>query len=481
MNKKQINILIVGGCGLWAEKNHYSSIIGLKSDQKNVKVVAICDPIDPNKIEKKEKRDNLKKILKLDSPLWIDCANKKDSDLIDELNNLNKKYHLDAVIVSTNPIYHYFYCKWSLINKINLLCDKPLITTKNSSFDINQACLIQKNYVELVKLYEENKKQNPLYLFCSPLRRRALTPFIKVASELNRIYCKTGEGIRYMNVIINGGIHKYPEEYIKGGAHGHLDGIGTLSHSSYHYIDVLAWYLKMAKCKIMDIDISTLYVLRVGEYLKTKSYEKLREIIESNSKKFNDNIHIPNEVLNSELDFSFILKLKDKDGNQIGLITFLVNYSTFAPRLTKFNPEVTEYAHDKYGGRMSSVYFDIHQGAIQQWQIIKNDEVATGHNIDFRQRLHPRLGKKINNIYISNAYENSTFTSKDLFKFFIKACANKKNSKKHLSMLSQIDDQNLTMKLYSMMYEKIAEDFYNKQNPNKPIKSSSTIRLSDFF
>lgn len=385
-DSKILNVLVAGGSGLWTEKNHYSSILGLKSEGMNIKVVAICDPVDPKNTEKQEIRDNLKKILELDNPQWIDTSGKTPNQLRRDLDQVNLENPINAVIVATDPVHHYFYCEWALKNKINLLCDKPLVTNMNSSLDINQARSIQKKYEELNLLYDKIKKENKNYLFCSPLRRRALTPFIKIADGLNKIYLKTGEGIRYMNVVVNGGVHKYPQEYLKGGAHGHLDGVGTLSHTSYHYIDVVAWYLKEARGNIDTIEISMPYILRVEEYIKAGSYKSLRKLVENKNK--DDITDIPKRALNTELDFSFYLKLRDKNGNQVGLITFIVNYSTFAPRLTKYNPEVTEYAHDKYGGRMSSVYFDIHQGALQQWQLIKNDEVALGHNIDLRQMLH---------------------------------------------------------------------------------------------
>jgi len=478
---KSINLIVAGGSGLWTEKNHYSAILSLKEAGLNVKVVTICDPINPNRTEKQEKRDNLKRILKIDNPLWINPAGKNFDKLTMELNQLKETYGINALIVSIDPIHHYFYCKWALCNKINLLCDKPLVTAQDSSFNPNQAQLIEKWYEELNNLYTLNKKENPFYIFCSPLRRRALTPFIMIANELNRIYLRTSEGIRYMNVIVNGGIHKYPSEYLKSGAHSHLDGIGTLSHSSYHYIDVIAWYLKMARGNIDKIEISLPYILRVGEYLKTNNYKKLRELIESESKKFDDNILIPQEVLNSELDFSFYLKLKDKEDNQVGLISFIVNYSTYTPRLVRYNPEVTEYAHHKLGGRMSSVYFDIHQGALQQWQLIKNDEAAFDHNIEIKQYLHPKLGKKIKKMSFSNSYESETHTPKDLFKSFIKICMKQKIPKKHLSMLSLVDDQKLTNRLYSMMYEKIAEEFYNKTYPHKQIKLHNIIKLDNFL
>ena len=43
-----------------------------------------------------------------------------------------------------------------------------------------------------------------------------------------------------------------------------------------------------------------------------------------------------------------------------------------------------------------------------------------------------------------------------------------------------IDQQSLTHRLYSKMYEKIAEEYYNSHNPNNPIQISPFIELDEF-
>jgi hypothetical protein len=459
--KKMIKVLIIGGSGMWSEKNHYPALLDLKNSNTRVTVVAICDFIDPSKIEDREKRTNLKKILSLDSPQWINLNGKSDFEIKNELNILHTKHQISAVVIASNPSSHFFYCKWALEHNINILCDKPIVTVMQSPYDCVKARLIQKQFDKLITLYKVNITKNPNYIFCIPLRRRFLTPFVKIHDSLKSVYKKTGVGVRYMNVIINGGIHKYPQEYTKGGAHGHLEGVGTLSHSSYHYIDVIAWFIQSARGNIKTIELSLPYVLRVKEYIKTKTFTELRNLIEGNIKQFDDKIKLSSDVLNSELDFSVYLKLKDKDNNQVGLITFIVNYSGFAPRLTKYYSGVTEYAHDHKSGRMSSVYFDIHQGALQQWQLIKNDNVNIGHTIELRRNIHPKLGNSKEKRYIyQDAYKKDTLTTKDSFKTFIKLCGGASVNKRHLSSLTSITEQGLSNSLYSAMYNVIAKDFF---------------------
>lgn len=292
-NIKPIHIFVAGGSGFWAETNHYPSILKLKAEGIPVKIVGICDERDPYK---EKNRPNLHKILNEDKPIWNDPFVASEDELFRKLNKLHKQFDLDIVIVTTNPTFHFLYASWAIKNIINVLCDKPLVAIKNASSNLVQAKQIQQSYEELKGLAAEAKKKRENYIFCSPLRRRALTPFVKIAKELEDIYKKTGEGIRYMNVIINGGVNKFPQEFLKGGAHGYLDGVGSLAHSSYHYIDVIAWYLSVARGNTAKLEVSLPYILRVKDYLSIKGYSKLREFIDDKTD-FDDRIELPEPVL----------------------------------------------------------------------------------------------------------------------------------------------------------------------------------------
>ena len=128
---------------------------------------------------------------------------------------------------------------------------------------------------------------------------------------------------------------------------------------------------------------------------------------------------------------------------------------------------------------MSSVYFDIHQGPLQQWQIIKNDEVAKGHTIEIKHQLHPALGEKQETSVYSDAYEANTLTSKDLFKWFIRACGGLSVPKEMDNLLSTIETQNLTNRLYTLMYEKIAEEY--SLNEEKKMEEPHVIKLEEYL
>lgn len=477
-DNKSINIIISGGSGFWAERNHYPAILQMKQKGIPVRVIAI---VDIRKPDQEKSRPNMKAVVDLDNPRWISPFGKTPEDLKYELTSFIKQNKCNAIIVTTNPIYHYFYCAWGIENGINVMCDKPLVVNKNSSSNIESAKLIQSNFEKLEDLYKKAKKKNNKYILCTPLRRRALTPFLNIANNLQEVYEKTGEGIRYMNLINNGGLHRYPAEFLKGGAHGYLDGVGSLTHSSYHYIDIIAWYLQLAQGDAVKIRIVLTYISRVKDYLDIKGYRRIKDLIEEKPSNINDDIELPRAVLSSELDFSFHLQLLNKQNLPIGLISYTSNHTTFTPRQAKYNSDIIDSANNPLGGRMSQLYIDVHQGALQNWQLIKNDVVFYGNEITTIGRRHPKVGVPYKKNKYSEAYEKGTVSPKDLVISFVKYSGGLKISSNHFNLLSTIDNQKLTNRIFSKFYEEIAEEYERNILGKKGKEVSQIIELKDFL
>lgn len=475
---KTINIIIAGGCGFWAEKNHYPAILKMKQKGIPVKVVAI---IDIRKQDQEKFRPNMKAVVDLDSPKWISPFGRAPEELKNELTSFIKQNKCDAIIVTTNPTYHYFYCVWGIENGINVMCDKPLVVNKDSSSNMESAKLIQSNFEKLEDLYKKAKKKNNKYMLCTPLRRRALTPFLNIANNLREVHEKTGEGIRYMNVINNGGLHRYPVEFLKGGAHGYLDGVGSLTHSSYHYIDVIAWYLQLAQGDAVKIRIALTYILRVKDYLNIKGYKRIKDLIEGKSSNINDDIKLPKSVLGSEMDFTFHLQLLNKQNLPIGLISYTSNHTTFTPRQAKYDLDTVDSANNLLGGRMSHLYIDVHQGALQNWQLIKNDVVFYGNEITTIGRRHSRIGLPYKKNRYTEAYEKGTVGPQDLVINFIKYSGGLRISSNDFNLLSTIDNQKLTNRIFSKFYEEIAEEYERNVLGKEGKEVDKIIELKDFL
>lgn len=304
-------------------------------------------------------------------------------------------------ILSSLP-RHLFYAEWAVDKGINVLCDKPLIVVPDASWKPKKAALIEKRFRTL-----------------------------------------------FDNSI----------EYLKGGAHGYIDGVGSLSHSSCHYLDVIAWYLQAAPGTLARVGVSLPYVSRVKDYLAKQGYEQLMYLNNEDPSIVEAGVGLPESVLNAELDFTIHLHLYDKADRKIGLISYTSNHTTFTPRTTKYDPDMLDHTNDKGGGRMSQIYFDIHQGSVQNWLLTKNDVVFEGNDVDITQRLHPSLGQNYSKMSYTDAYDSQTVTPKDLFASFVKKTIGLPVPEKHDEHLQLLNSQELTHRIFSATYELIAQQY----------------------
>jgi hypothetical protein len=97
---------------------------------------------------------------------------------------------------------------------------------------------------------------------------------------------------------------------------------------------------------------------------------------------------------------------------------------------------------------------DVHQGALQNWQLVKNDEVFNGNEIEVTHRVHPKVGSNTERLTYDDAYEKSS-TPKNLVESFLLS----DNEEPAGKDLQDIHSQQLSQKLFSMAYLKIAEEF----------------------
>lgn len=146
------------------------------------------------------------------------------------------------------------------------------------------------------------------------------------------------------------------------------------------------------------------------------------------------------------------------------MISYTCNHTTFTPRTTKYDPDMLDHTNDKDGGRMSQIYFDIHQGSVQNWLLTKNDVVFEGNEVDITQRMHPTLGQEYNKMSYTDAYDSQTITPKDLFASFVKKSIGVTVPKKHDEHLQLLNSQELTHRIFSATYELIARQYVDPNN-----------------
>lgn len=448
-----VRIIIFGGSGHWAEQNHYPAILKLKSQGVDVRVTAICDPTDPYNTRESdfhEGRANLGKILALDKPVWIDPSDDVDLQIIETMRATN------VAIIAANPVYHMRYAEIALKTDNHILCDKPILVRQDSSWDLLQAQGIIKDFNKLTDLVRYKRHSKNL-LFSVPLRRRNLPAFKEIIDDLRDVYKLHGQHITHLNAIVNGGIHRYPSEFLKGGAHGYLDGVGSLSHSCYHYIDFIAWLISSTPAGLDAASISISNIKRVSDYLRQAEYTSLAKI---NNHKVSLYKELTASILNAELDFHVDIKLY-KDNAQVGQLYLTINHTSFSPR-TIDTSSAPDHANQAGGGRMSQLILDVHQGALQSWQLIKNDAVFHGNNIVVTHRTHPGLGPVDYEVRkYADAYARDADNSINQVVNFVK-CATGLDREKIISQ--DIEEQVFTMRLFAAMYESIAASFTGRDN-----------------
>ncbi len=452
--KKTIKIAIVGGSGYWSDRNHNNHILEIKATFP-AELSAIIDPIDPRSVAINE---YTRKLCSIDNTTWINPIDFQNTDEI--IKHLKEKYEINLVIIASSPCTHFEYSMSCIKYGVNVVCDKPILNNYNASSDVAAASAIRTKYQELLAAYRTAKKQNPSLLFHSILRRRSLESFTKVAAQLDEVHKKTKAGINNMTILINGGVYKLPAELSHQGAHCYLDGVGSLSHSAYHYMDAIAWFLSKAPGKTVRIIPQLNYVTRVKDYLCAQAYKPVTDRIHINQEGL-QHPTLTEETLASELNAGFTFMLQDSEGLHSGAISFLFNHISFTTRTLNYDKSVREPGDHKGGGRMSQSFIDVHQEGLQNWQIIKNDVALDDNTIVLYGRRHPSLeGQRYEYQKYENAYDTG-IKMKDLLQIVLEHIQEGKVLENH-PIIRELPEEELAVDIYTSCYELIAKDYNNE-------------------
>lgn len=446
-----VRVAIIGGSGFWSEESHHKHLLALEKDYP-VRLVAIVDPVDPHTVKVHE---NLQMILSKHNPEWL---NPKDFESTDQIiTQLQEKMNVNLVIIASTPCTHFEYGVSCIEHGMNVICDKPIISHNNAATDPVAANQIVEQYDVLLEKYRAAKKKYPNLLFHSILRRRSLKAFMHVAEEIEKVHKATGAGVNNMTIIVNGGKYKFPAELNAAGAHGYLEGVGSLSHSAYHYIDVMTWYLTNAPGVTAKIKPQLNYVFRISDYLKAKSYEPLAKTIKESQEAL-QTPELTKETLGCELNAGFSFNLYDSKDQMVGAISFLFNLISFTPRVLRYDKNVHEPADRKGGGRMSHIIMDIHQDGLQTWQIVKNDIVFEDNKLHAVGRRHPHIEGEP---YEELTYEKAYHSGKTLDVFLgeaISSVANDAPIENH-PVIRSLEEERLATELYGTCYKLLADNF----------------------
>ncbi|UKZ89800.1 uncharacterized protein TrAFT101_004841 [Trichoderma asperellum] len=189
------------------------------------------------------------------------------------LANLAARLKIDCVIISTEPLAHKSYGLWAISRGLHVIMDKPITVRKNVIHDMDQALGIAKDYEDLLTAYNElQKRQRTFFLVTS--HRRYHPGMYCTFDMIKEITEKSGSPVTNIISTHCDGMWRLPTEIVDQKYHSFNNGYGKVSHSGYHFLDMVYRFVKSgwtAEKKPDRIEVVSSFVTPAG-FLKTFNY-----------------------------------------------------------------------------------------------------------------------------------------------------------------------------------------------------------------
>ena len=173
------------------------------------------------------------------------------------LDDVVKKYKIDAVIISTEPLTHFKYAMWALARNLHILMDKPVSTKKNVANSETQARELAEEYETLKRTYLPLKKK--MLVFSLMAQRRFHPAYKFMHDRIQEVFQETNCPVTSIQAFHCDGQWRLPTEIIEQNYHPYNQGYGKLSHSGYHIIDMVVWLVQAAQSSVKKITGADVY------------------------------------------------------------------------------------------------------------------------------------------------------------------------------------------------------------------------------
>lgn len=418
-----------------------------------------------------------------------------EDDLIDyrlspatkeKMDALITKQPISAVIISTDPLAHKAYALWALEHGLPILMDKPISTQRGITHDSTIGKSIYTDYLELAEAY----KKSTTNIFAINAQRRHHPGFNLVFEKVAEIAERFNVPITSMQSLHADGQWRLPEEMTTIDYHGYNKGLGKVSHSGYHFIDIIAKLIKLSYGKVDP-------QAKPDAFGVFSSFIEPRGVLtanpQENYKKIFGNDYTKTSPKSTaelydmfdnygEVDVSSVIQLLHKE-DIIANITLNLLHNSFSRR-SWITPSDDLY---KGNGRVKHEYHNIQQGPLQNIQIHsyqKNDrhDVSTEEDLLVGGNNHFDVLVFRNNGITGDKEPLQKFTMNDFSKpsyagtyvhdtlknevvtNFIEAV---RDDHKKDTFASLFEDQELTALLMSLIYQSGA----SRQHVQRSIKS----------
>jgi predicted dehydrogenase len=302
-------------------------------------------------------------------PVTAFTANALPTHLAQRLSAAVKHHNIRAVIISTPPEVHRAYALWAMDSGLDILIDKPITTRANAAFDYLEAREIYTDYTVLLEKYRHIQDQrNTAFLVHTP--RRYNPAFDKMIELITEVRDQTGSPVTALTSSHSDGQWRLPNELLDLDYHGYTAGIGVISHTGYHIIDIALRFLEAGQTeeKRPDrLEVFSTFITPAGYQTQLTQDDYLRIIPE-----YGDHNRYKDEELAlmfskfGEIDANVAVSLW-KDHNCIGNVTLQLLHGGFSQR-SDLNTNYTNLY--KGMGRLNHEYHFIHQGPFQTVQML---------------------------------------------------------------------------------------------------------------
>lgn len=369
---KSLNILLIG-CGPHAKRIYVPIIKKLGNSQK-VKISCIVELAA-------KKTDVTNYLQQLGDPiptLFLDPSEQQIHRLLpstqQRLNNIVRNMKISSVIIATEPLAHNAYAHWALQNGLNILMDKPITTRPNAMLNEKQAKMIESDYHELATQLKLSRQSYPLLVFDIMAQRRYHPAFLLVRKLINEVSRKTNCPVTFIQSFHGDGQWRTPSELVDIQYHSFSKGFGKCSHSGYHTIDAINWFIKSATItpdkqpNSVEVFTNTVTPADYLSQITTEDYQKIFKGYDQYSKYCHEDIlELTKDY--GEIDAFTSLAFK-AGGKTITSVSLNMSHNSFSQRflpyankdLYKGNGRVRHENHLICQGPFQTILYSSYQG-----------------------------------------------------------------------------------------------------------------------
>lgn len=297
------------------------------------------------------------------------------SEVAQQLNEVVKRTGVTCCIISTEPLAHKSYGLWAISAGLNVITDKPISAREKAVTDFEAAYGIAQDYLDIANAYVALQKrvEKPTFFMVNS-HRRYHPGFYCVFDMIKEIQNKTHCPVTNIISTHCDGKWRLPSEIVDEPYHPYRTGYGKVSHSGYHFFDMLYNFMRAGwtESKRPDkMEVMSSFVLPAGfvtslqegdydhifgkdEYAKYKRYtdEELFELIG------------PMGEIDSSIQVTF-----SRGGHNIAIAQINLLHNGFSRRswlqpgadLYKGNGRVKHEAHEVRSGPFQTVVIDSRQ------------------------------------------------------------------------------------------------------------------------